>query len=552
MTPGNILHRQAFDHSFQANIISTVSSGKIISANKAACKLLGYSKKELLTKTRENIFDINESSFKKMLKQRTAEGHSIAKVQVIKKSGKHIPCEITSALFTDKAGIEKSITTITDLSKSIRQQMHLDTRKDKITADNIVHAKSKQKNIDTKKAQRVAGDIVLAKSKQKNLDTKKAKIVADNIVIAKSKQKTIDTKKDKIVADNIVIAKSKQKSIDTKKDKRVSADIALAKSKQKSIDTKKDKIVAGNIAEVHARSNEWKKHAGKISYDVMWEWDVKTGKMYIGDSIEEVFGYVLKNNEISYSDFTRWLLPQEKMAVEKRISKVLDSRKNTWKDAFLLKRSDGSIAATTSRASIVRNEKGKAIRMIGTIQDISRIQELEILLSEQTALREEQSEKFLTASRLSFDVIWDWNLVTNEVFRGEGYEELFGYSMILNKGNIADWGNYIHPDDRVGVEKRLTKAISSSTAYWEDDYRFIRADGSIAKIFDRASIFRDTSGKAYRMIGSMHDISKQKVLEERLEWEIKLKEKQIAEATEDAKDTERSDIGKELHDNINQ
>jgi len=284
----------------------------------------------------------------------------------------------------------------------------------------------------------------------------------------------------------------------------------------------------------------------------MWEWDVKTGKMYIGDSIEEVFGYVLKNNEISYSDFTRWLLPQEKMAVEKRISKVLDSRKNTWKDAFLLKRSDGSIAATTSRASIVRNEKGKAIRMIGTIQDISRIQELEILLSEQTALREEQSEKFLTASRLSFDVIWDWNLVTNEVFRGEGYEELFGYSMILNKGNIADWGNYIHPDDRVGVEKRLTKAISSSTAYWEDDYRFIRADGSIAKIFDRASIFRDTSGKAYRMIGSMHDISKQKVLEERLEQEIKLKEKQIAEATQEEKESARSDIGKELHDNVNQ
>ena len=54
------------------------------------------------------------------------------------------------------------------------------------------------------------------------------------------------------------------------------------------------------------------------------------------------------------------------------------------------------------------------------------------------------------------------------------------------------------------------------------------------------------------MIGSMQDISKQKVLEERLEQEIKLKEKQIAEATEEAKETERSDIGKELHDNVNQ
>ena len=41
-------------------------------------------------------------------------------------------------------------------------------------------------------------------------------------------------------------------------------------------------------------------------------------------------------------------------------------------------------------------------------------------------------------------------------------------------------------------------------------------------------------------------------MEDKLEQEIKLKEKQIVEATEDAKETERSDIGKELHENINQ
>ena len=117
----DILHHLAFDNSLQANIITTVSSGKIIIANSAACKLLGYSKKELLTKSRAAIFDINESFFKKMLKQRTAEGHSTALVTAIKKSGKPIPCEITSAVFMDEDGIEKSITTIADMRQSIMQ-----------------------------------------------------------------------------------------------------------------------------------------------------------------------------------------------------------------------------------------------------------------------------------------------------------------------------------------------------------------------------------------------------------------------------------------------
>jgi PAS domain S-box-containing protein len=128
-----------------------VSSGKIIIANSAACKLLGYSKKELLNKSRVTIFNINESSFKKMLKQRTAEGKATALVTAIKKSGKLLHCEITSSVFMDEDGVEKAITTIADMSKSILRQKDIDFKREKIVAGNIVLAKSKQKNIDTKK-----------------------------------------------------------------------------------------------------------------------------------------------------------------------------------------------------------------------------------------------------------------------------------------------------------------------------------------------------------------------------------------------------------------
>ena len=124
---GKTLRYLAFENTAQANIISTVSTGKIIIVNSAACKLLGYSKRELLTKNRAAIFDINESNFKKMLKQRTAEGKSAAVVIAINKNGKPLPCAITSAVFMDADGIEKSITSIADLSKSNLNQINIDT-----------------------------------------------------------------------------------------------------------------------------------------------------------------------------------------------------------------------------------------------------------------------------------------------------------------------------------------------------------------------------------------------------------------------------------------
>lgn len=140
--------------------------------NNAACKLLGYSRKILLTQTMATIFNFDERCFKGMLKQRKAIGQSRALVTAIKKGGKLIRCEITSAIFKDEHGIERSVTSISDLSKSILRQKTIDTRKEKIVADNIILARTKQKTIDTIKEKTVADNIVLAKTKQKALENK--------------------------------------------------------------------------------------------------------------------------------------------------------------------------------------------------------------------------------------------------------------------------------------------------------------------------------------------------------------------------------------------
>ena len=173
-------------------------------------------------------------------------------------------------------------------------------------------------------------------------------------------------------------------------------------NQNKKIDTKKEKIIADNIILAQAKSdarlaenNEWIKYIGKTSYDVMWDWDIATGQIYVGDSIEEVFGYKVQNNTVNFTDFSRCLLPEEKDTVEKKLLKTLASGNKSWNDSYMFKRHDGSVASTTSRASIVRDEEGKAIRLIGAIQDVSRLQELEKKLEEQITIQEEDSEKFL-------------------------------------------------------------------------------------------------------------------------------------------------------------
>jgi PAS domain S-box-containing protein len=475
MVTEEMLHRLAFNNSLQANIITAVSSGKIVAVNSAVCKLLGYTKKELLTKDRGAIFDINENSFKKMLRQRTANAHSIALVKAIIKGGRHIPCEIKSAVFMDTDGMEKAITTITDMSQS--------------------------------------------NQKQKNIDAKKEKIVAHNIDLAKSKQKNIDKKKEKIVADNIILAQAK-------------SDARLAES------------------------NDWIRYIAKTSYDVMWDLDIAAGEIYVGNSMEDLFGYKLQNNTFSFKDFTRCLLPEEKDAVENKIIKVLASGNKSWDDSYMLKRHDGSVASTVSRASIVRDGNGKAQHMIGVIHDLSLLKELEEKLEREIAMNvkqfKEYKERFNLIFNSSSDILYDIDLVTNQIILSDAYEKEFGYKITDNMTQVEDWANHIHSDDKEAVVRDYFRMLATEDTEWKYAYRFLKADHTMADILSSAIILRNTDGKAYRMIGSMKDISKQRVLEEKLQDEIRLKEKLIAEATEEAKETERSDLGKELHDNVNQ
>jgi PAS domain S-box-containing protein len=142
------IFQQAFEHSLQANIISIVGNGRIIRANRAACRLLGYSKKEILTRNREDIFRITEESYKRMLLERTAEGSAKADLSIIRKDGRLWPCEITSVIFNDTEGVKNSITSIVDRRERLSVQKKIDVENERSVASNLTVAVVEAKEME--------------------------------------------------------------------------------------------------------------------------------------------------------------------------------------------------------------------------------------------------------------------------------------------------------------------------------------------------------------------------------------------------------------------
>jgi PAS domain S-box-containing protein len=117
-------------------------------------------------------------------------------------------------------------------------------------------------------------------------------------------------------------------------------------------------------------------------------------------------------------------------------------------------------------------------------------------------------ERFELLAKATHDAVWDWNLLTDQVWWNEGFLNLFGYQ----PGTIQDGANFwvtrIHPADRQRVHDSIYQAINQGKTNWSDEYRFLKNDGSYAYVHDRGyTLFED--GKAVRMVGAMQDITQQ-------------------------------------------
>jgi len=141
--PSDRIHHLAFDNSFLPNIISIVSDGKIIDVNQAAARLLGYSKRALLSMYMPDLFSSAEDDFGLMLKQRSKSGHAIANVTALKKNGKQLLCQITSVEFMGDNNIKKAISTLVDRSEGIRKQKNIDLEREKLADAELILAQSK-------------------------------------------------------------------------------------------------------------------------------------------------------------------------------------------------------------------------------------------------------------------------------------------------------------------------------------------------------------------------------------------------------------------------
>ncbi len=101
--------------------------------------------------------------------------------------------------------------------------------------------------------------------------------------------------------------------------------------------------------------------------------------------------------------------------------------------------------------------------------------------------------------------------------RSPEYLLIHGLPADAARESHEDWVRRIHPEDREATENKFRDAIASQVRDYTARYRIIRpVDGQMRWISVRATIERDDSGKAVRLIGAHSDVTEQVMAEQAL------------------------------------
>jgi diguanylate cyclase (GGDEF)-like protein/PAS domain S-box-containing protein len=172
-------------------------------------------------------------------------------------------------------------------------------------------------------------------------------------------------------------------------------------------------------------------------------------------------------------------------------------------ERFWRTRDGRSIPVLLSSAALRKSESGEE-GMVWIAQDIT----------EQKQIREEliaARERYALAVAGANDGIWDWNVLTGEVYYSPRWKRMLGYEDSDLPGTLGAWLALLHADDRPRVQHEMEAHRIGVSTMFESEHRMRHSDGSYRWMLNRGLAVRGPDEMATRIAGSQTDITQNKV-----------------------------------------
>jgi PAS domain S-box-containing protein len=262
----------------------------------------------------------------------------------------------------------------------------------------------------------------------------------------------------------------------------------------------------------------------RATNDAVWDWDFATDYVIWNEALEAAHGHRPDAVKPTGAWWIAHIHPDDRARVDASIHAAIDGSAASWSDEYRFLQANGDYAAILDRGHIIRDDAGKAVRMIGAMLDLTERQRTRAILT----INEERLRLATDAAEVGF---WDVDIVNDVLIWPPIVKEMFGISPDVPV-SMADFYAGIHPDDQAATFEAFSGACDPARrALYDVDYRTVgKEDGKIRWVAAKGRGIFDGEGNCVRVVGTAIDVTARKYDEAELRELNDHLERRVAEA----------------------
>jgi PAS domain S-box-containing protein len=247
-----------------------------------------------------------------------------------------------------------------------------------------------------------------------------------------------------------------------------------------------------------------------------WDWDLVTDEMYVSPRASEMLALPAQGVPATRAEIMALvpMHPDDRREMHGAVRAGITAGRH--ERVYRVIPRSGEVRWLQSRGKVYKDAHGTAVRMTGSLADITQRK----LVEEALRLSE---ERYARAMEAAHEGHWEWNIPTDEIFLSERFKTIVGLppgAQLAGRKAFLSHLPVVAEDRRRlldTVDAILTDSPrTDATPGYEIDYRVCPRPGEVRWVRSRGKVFRDAHGKPVRMSGSTTDITDRKQAEEKL------------------------------------
>jgi diguanylate cyclase (GGDEF)-like protein/PAS domain S-box-containing protein len=119
------------------------------------------------------------------------------------------------------------------------------------------------------------------------------------------------------------------------------------------------------------KSNERFDLAVRATNDVIRDWNLVTDLLWWNENFSKVLGYPEESAESTIRSWYEGIHPDDQGRIIAGVHRLIDAGEESWREEYRFRRVDGTFANVLDRGQIIRDDAGRAVRMIAAMADVS-------------------------------------------------------------------------------------------------------------------------------------------------------------------------------------